>query len=315
MTPYPPAASPYTPSTASVGVTGVARALGRGTWSQFHPHMLFALLLPFVVALLGAIILLWLAWTPLTGWLRSLLEHPDMLDGMDPWLTDWGVLSIKVWLLSALAVINAGLVPMIAGVILLPMAGILGLAVAAVVVMPIVLNHVSAREYPGLERRGRYSLVSGIWNATWVTVVFIVGWLVTLPLWLIPPLAAVLPVLWWMFAFTRMLRFDALADHASPAERRTLFARHNTGFWALGLIFSLINLLPPAWIFLPVLSSLVFVHYALDALRRLRLEQPLPPADNPFPDDVTPSGADSSFNPKGVGAARSLPAPDPDRPS
>ena len=32
--------------------------------------MLFAVLLPFLIALLGAILLLWLFWTPLNEWLR-----------------------------------------------------------------------------------------------------------------------------------------------------------------------------------------------------------------------------------------------------
>jgi hypothetical protein len=30
------------------------------------------------------------------------------------------------------------------------------------------------------------------------------------------------------------------------------------------------NLFPPAWLFLPVFSALVFAHYSLDALQRLR---------------------------------------------
>lgn len=112
-----------------------------------------------------------------------------------------------------------------------------------------------------------------VWNAAWVSLVFAAGWVVTLPLWLVPPMAIVLHVLWWAFAFSRMLRVDAIVDHASPAERRVLLARHNLSFWGIGLICALINLLPPAWVVLPVYGSLVYAHFGLDALARLRGER------------------------------------------
>src|SRR3546814_9503418 len=46
--------------------------------SQFHPKMLAALFLPFIIALLGAIILLWSFWTPLTGWLNMQVRKSDV---------------------------------------------------------------------------------------------------------------------------------------------------------------------------------------------------------------------------------------------
>lgn len=70
-----------------------------------------------------------------------------------------------------------------------------------------------------------------------------------------------------------MLRLDAIVEHATAEERRWLLARNNTGFWIIGLICALLNLLPPAWIILPVYSSLVYAHYGLHALQRRRAEQ------------------------------------------
>jgi len=83
----------------------------------------------------------------------------------------------------------------------------------------------------------------------------------------------VLSIFWWAFAFSRMMRVDAIVEHASPQERRLLLERHNLGFWTIGLICALLNLLPPAWIILPVYAGLVNAHYGLEALRRLREER------------------------------------------
>jgi len=242
---------------------GVSRAFGRAVVSQFHPAMLFALLLPFFIVLLGSVILVWLFWAPVTDWLRHGFETWPVIGQVEAWLLAMGLVSLQLWL-----------VPILAACILLPLSGLAGIAVAAVFVMPLVLRHLGQGAYADVARQGQWAFAASAWNATWVVVLFCLGWMLTMPLWLFPPLALVLPTLWWTFAFTRMLRLDALVEHASPDERRRLIRRHNLGFWTLGLICALLSLLPPAWLFLPVFSSLLFAHFALEMLRRERRAGP-----------------------------------------
>lgn len=242
--------------------SGVGLAFKRALVSQCHPTMLFAVLLPFLIALVGVVLLFWLFWTPLTDWLAAQASHWDFINRTEEWLLAMGLFSLKIYL-----------VPVIAVSILLPLSGVLGLAIAAVFVMPLVLRHVGHREYAGLGRQGKLATSVSVWNAIWVSGAFVLGWLFTMPLWLVPPMALVLPIFWWTFAFSRMMRVDAIVEHASPAERKLILERHNGGFWIIGLICSLLNLLPPAWIILPVFSALVYAHYGLDALQRLRQER------------------------------------------
>lgn len=245
----------------ATGLSLVGLAFRRAFVTQLHPKMLAALFLPFVIALLGAVILLWFFWDPLNTWLGSESSGWGILNTMDEWMLAFGLFSIKLYL-----------VPLLAMGILLPMAGILGLVIAAVFVMPIVLRHIEMREYRGLGRQGQHATAVGAWNAIWVGIWFCLGWLVTMPLWLIPPFALILPIFWWAFALNRMLRVDALVEHASPAERRLLWRRYNRHFWLMGGCLALVNLIPPAWLVIPVFSALVFAHFSLEALRRLRAE-------------------------------------------
>lgn len=238
---------------------GVGQAFLRALRSQLHPRMIFALFMPVIVTLVLGSILIWLAWTPLTDWLSESLTESAVPGMMDPVVGTAGFLAIKAWM-----------IPIIAVIILLPFAGIVGLAVAAVWIMPLVLAHLSRNNYPDVQPRGRHAFVISVWNAVWVSVVFMTGWLITLPLWLIPPLGMILSVFWWTFAFSRMMRIDAIADHASSEERKSLLRDRNIGFWSIGLICALLNLLPPAWVFLPVFSGLVFAHFGLEALRQKR---------------------------------------------
>jgi hypothetical protein len=240
----------------------ITRAFKRALVSQCHPAMLFAVLMPFLIALIGAIVLLWFFWMPLTDWLRMEFARWETIDRVDTWLAAVGLFSLKIYL-----------TPVIAAAILLPVSGILGLTIAAVFVMPMVLRHLSSHDYTGLTRQGRHATAVSVWNALWVTLAFAVGWLLTLPLWLVPPMAVLLHIFWWAFAFSRMMRVDAIVEHASPAERRLLLKRHNMPFWMIGFICALLNLLPPAWVVLPVFSGLVYAHYGLDALVRLRGER------------------------------------------
>ncbi len=60
----------------------------------------------------------------------------------------------------------------------------------------------------------------------------------------------------------------------APRRRRLLLERHNIPFWTIGLACSLLNLLPPAWVVLPVSRrAWCHAHYGLDALERLRAER------------------------------------------
>ncbi|MFA5487814.1 MAG: EI24 domain-containing protein [Candidimonas sp.] len=243
----------------ATGLAAVGEAFRRALISQCHPRMLALLLMPFLIILLSAVILVWALWSPLTAWLDGVANSWQLMNQVDAWLVSIGLFSLKLYL-----------VPLIALGILLPMSGVLGLVIAAVFVMPIVLRYLEKRDYRGVLRKGEFSTTVGTWNAIWVGTLFAVGWLVTMPLWLIPPMPVLLAWFWWTFAFTRMLRVDALVEHASARERRWLWRRHRRQLWTIGGILSLVNLFPPAWLVLPVFSALVFAHFSLEALRQLR---------------------------------------------
>lgn len=116
--------------------------------------------------------------------------------------------------------------------------------------------------------------------------------LLTLPLWLVPPLALVLPALIWGWLTYRVMTFDVLSDIADASERQALMAQHRLSLlgmgiisgmmgaapgvvWASGALFAaaFVILVPVAiWIYILVFvfSSLWYAHFLLDGLSRLR---------------------------------------------
>ena len=190
---------------------------------------------------------------------------------------------------STLAALAAALLVVLA---VSPVLIIVALAVVAVVMTPQMVELVAQRRFPNLARkRGGGWLHSALWALS-STAVALMALLISVPLWFVPPLILVLPPLIWGWLTYRVMTFDALSEHASKAERQTIFEHHRyrlilmgviCGFagaapsivWASGLVFvaAFWILIPIAvWIYALVLafSSLWFAHYALAALSSLR---------------------------------------------
>ena len=108
-------------------------------------------------------------------------------------------------------------------------------------------------------------------NALWALLVFLVLSAISLPLWFVPLLWPVLPVLLFAYFNQRMFRFDALSEHASKEEMKTVFTLHGRDMFLLAIVLSLIAHIPIVGFFTPVLAGLAFIHFSLDKLAELRL--------------------------------------------
>jgi hypothetical protein len=151
---------------------------------------------------------------------------------------------------------------------------------------------VAERRFGQLERKKGGSLLASLVWSLGSTLLALVALLVSIPLWLIPPLILILPPLIWGWLTYRVMSYDALVDHASAEERRELFRRHRASLlligvlsgylgaapsllWASGAMFiAMAPLLVPVAIWLYTLvfafSSLWFAHYCLAALEQMR---------------------------------------------
>ena len=242
--------------------SGLNQAFRKGFVSQLRPKMLFAIILPFLVALMSAIFLLSFAWSPLDNWFYESASSWRWFQAASSHLSGWGFNTMSGWL--------AGLFSFIA---LCAISGIIGLAFASIVIMPMALKQLSQFNYPDLERKGVNATTTSITNAIKVSSIFIIGWLLTLPLWFIPFMPIVLSLFWGAYAFSHMSRLDAIVEHATPQERSFILKKHNKGFWLIGLICAAIALIPPFSLIMPVYSILVCTHYGLNALQETRKQK------------------------------------------
>ena len=192
-----------------------AESFRTGLITQLQPRMLFAITIPFIVGLLSIIVLLMYAWDPLDNWFYSSASDWTWFQKAQGSLSGWGFSTMSgwiAWLLSLIALTAIG--------------GIIGLATAAIVVTPLAVKFISKNYFPNLERRGEHANTVSTMNAIKVSSIFIIGWLLTLPLWFIPFMAIALTLFWGAYAYSHMSQVDAIVEHATAEERKYILSRH-----------------------------------------------------------------------------------------
>lgn len=238
-----------------------ADSFSKGISTQLQPRMLFAIVLPFVIALGSSIVLLIFAWGPLDTWF---METASKWSWLQSTLSSLGAWSIAVggWLSS-----------LISFVALVAIGVVIGLAAASIMVTPIAVKFISENYFPHLEKRGQNVNTVSTYNAVKVSVIFVLGWLITLPLWLIPFMSVLLSLFWGAYVFAHMSQVDAIVEHATTAERQYIIKHYKNGFWLIGFVCSVLSLIPFVGLVMPVFSIIVCTHYGLKALDNYRQQQ------------------------------------------
>lgn len=263
-----------------------------------HPRVIALSLLPLIAMGVLAVGLSYFFWDSAVNAVFMWLESSAWVESVTRWLADMGWGSLK----NALA-------PLLIIFAVTPVLVVLVLFVVALMMTPAVVNLVARRRFPDMERKHGASFVASAFWSLGSMLLAVLALLISLPLWLIPPLILILPPLIWGWLTYRVMTFDALADHASSEERRLVFRTHRTwllvmgittGYlgaapsivWASGWFFAAAFpiLIPVAiWIYTLVFafSSLWFAHFCLAALAQLRELKPVAtvaPAPQLIPD-------------------------------
>ena len=246
-----------------------------------RPRVIALSFLPLLIMVALALGLGYFFWDAALDAVRSGLEASNTLNLFWDWLQGMGMGGLKT-VLAPLIVIFA----------ITPFIVVGSLLMVAVLMTPSLLSMLAERRFPLLERKkGGSFMKSVVWSLS-STLLAGVALVVSLPLWLVPPLILVLPPLIWGWLTYRVMSFDALAEHASVEERHLLVREHRAylvgmgvlcGYlgaapsivWASGALFAaaFVILVPIAiWIYALIFafSSLWFSHYCLAALQLQR---------------------------------------------
>lgn len=271
-----------------------------------HPRVIALSVLPLILMVALSFALGYFFWEPAVAAVAAWLQSYELVGIFLNWLDQVGA--------GAFRTVFA---PLLVLVVATPGIVFLTLLLVAVTMTPQMVALVAQRRFGALERKRGGSLLASVFWSLGSTLLALVVMVLTMPLWLVPPMVLLLPPLIWGWLTYRVMSFDALAEHASAAERVAILRQHRapllligivSGYlgaapslvWASGLVFAaLFALLVPLaiWIytFVFVFSSLWFAHYCLEALRQLRAGPPQPPSASVLPPPDARSVSDVPF--------------------
>ena len=249
-----------------------------------HPRVIVLSLLPLGLMVLMATLFGYFYWDATVAWTREALDAWPLLASFWAWIG-------RLFSGDVTAVVA----PMVVVIAATPLIVVVSLLVVSGLMAPALTRLVAERRFPALEQKKGASFLGSAFRSLGLTVLALLALVVSMPLWLIPPLVLVLPPLIWGWLTYRVMSFDALSEHANAEERAALLRIHRLpllgigvlcGYlgaapsivWASGLLFAaaFLVLAPLAiWIYTLVFafSALWFSHYCLDALAQLRAQR------------------------------------------
>jgi hypothetical protein len=262
----------------------VFKSFGLALVGTMHPRMLWLSLRPFLIVSILWGSLIWLTWTPALEMLSIFLTTSIFTSWIQDGLIWAGFENARAWI-----------APLFFVMLLIPLISISLLVFIAFTTVPTIVKVVMRQHaYQDLEQKKGGGFFGSLIYTIWSALICLALVMLTLPVWWVPPLVAVLPPLLWGWLTMRLMSYDVLAQHATSQERDALLQRHRWPLLAMGIFSGMLGAVPTffwatsalALVLFPIVSfvalwiySLIFVfaalwftHYLLEALKDLRRE-------------------------------------------
>ncbi len=233
------------------------KALRNALRDLCRPHVLLMVAVPILCATMVWVFLGWLFWANLTTGIHEWL----LASRLGRWIAEWAAGALQV----------AG--SLIAVALLLPGFMLTALLITEFFTMPALIKFVAGHYHPALTRAHGGTLSGSIMNTVTAILIFLLLWMVTLPLWFTGIGALLIPALNSAYLNQRVFRYDAISEHADATELRTVIAEHRRTLYVLALCLSVLYYVPILNLLVPALTGLAFTHYQLGALEQLRQRQ------------------------------------------
>ena len=268
-----------------VGLPQVFKSFGMALVGTMHPRMLWLSFRPFLIVSVLWGCLIWLTWTPALETLSIFLTTSVFTSWIQEGLVWAGFENARVWI-----------APLFFVMLIIPLITISLLVFIAFSTVPSIVKIASRQsQFQDLECKKGGGFFGSLIYSLWSALICLALVILTLPVWWVPPLVAVLPPLLWGWLTMRLMSYDVLAKHASVEERDLLLQKYRWPLLCMGIASGMLAAVPTffwatsalALVLFPIVSfialwiySLIFVfaalwfsYFLLDALKELREEE------------------------------------------
>lgn len=268
-----------------VGLPQVFKSFGMALVGAMHPRMLWLSFRPFLIVSVLWGCLIWLTWTPALETLSIFLTTSVFTSWIQEGLVWAGFENARAWI-----------APLFFVMLIIPLITISLLVFITFSTVPSIVKIASRQsQFHDLECKKGGGFFGSLIYSLWSALICLALVMLTLPMWWVPPLVAVLPPLLWGWLTMRLMSYDVLAKHASSEERDLLLQKYRWPLFCMGIASGMLGAVPTffwatsalALVLFPIVSfialwiySLIFVfaalwfsYFLLDALKQLREEE------------------------------------------
>ena len=268
-----------------VGLPQIFKSFGMALVGTMHPRMLWLSFRPFLIVSVLWGCLIWLTWTPALETLSIFLTTSVFTSWIQEGLVWAGFENARAWI-----------APLFFVMLIIPLITISLLVFIAFSTVPSIVKIASRQsQFQDLECKKGGGFFGSLIYSLWSALICLALVMLTLPVWWVPPLVAVLPPLLWGWLTMRLMSYDVLAKHASSEERDLLLQKYRWPLLCMGIASGMLAAVPTffwatsalALVLFPIVSfialwiySLIFVfaalwfsYFLLDALKELREEE------------------------------------------
>lgn len=190
-----------------------------------HPRVLLLTLLPLFLLVALSLVLGSLFWEPAVSAVQAGIGSWSLGRAATLWMQQIGFIDLRVVL-----------APMIVLMLAIPLLVMTSLLVVTFWLTPAMVRLVQRRRFPDLKPGRGSGLWRGLGLSLGWTLMALAAMILTVPLWLIPPLILVLPPLIWGWLTGKVMAHDVLAEYASADETRQILSSQWVWFLAMGVI-------------------------------------------------------------------------------
>lgn len=237
-------------------------ALFKALASLLRWKILIRVVLPFILAFSLCVFLGVVFWNYGTNLIERLLLSVAWFTQWMEFVFSWTDIPV-IQLISFLSVVFFIL-------ILIPFTYFITLILASLLLVPLLQSTVIKMDFPTLQAKNEGSFFVSLRNSLVATLVFGFGFILGLPLFLVPGGQLLWPLFLNAYVAQKVFPYDALQDFATEAEVDDLLKNESHSFWALGLIASFLFYIPFVNLLSPSLIALSYIYLSLNLLQKKR---------------------------------------------
>lgn len=245
-----------------MGALAMTELISKTFQSLFEPKIFKYIFLPFLVSIVALLLFVWLSFDFWLAFIKyGWAYFQPLSDGFARYIPNW----LSQFIIFLGPIFHFIFFLALVG-LFFPLMVIISLGVTSFLASTSMVKVIASKDYPELTLQGHSRVGLGLWNLAKASFLYLFFWVVTLPLWLIPMMQLVLPLVLTAEFNRRVCTFDALTEHANNEEFEKIRRSPRKKGFMVGLLTASINYIPFAFMISPVLTMIAFCHLALTQL-------------------------------------------------